>query len=86
MANREDPILGVNRSKFAVELRDVSLDYAYRAKKTHALEGVSLAVRPREFVAIVGPSGCGKTTLLKLISGLLLPTAGEVAVVGRELV
>lgn len=56
----------------------------YRAKdgSTLALEGVDLAVRPGEFVAVVGPSGCGKTTFLKLTSGLLLPTKGEVRVEG----
>jgi len=47
-----------------------------------ALDGVSLTVDDREFVAVVGPSGCGKTTLLRLFAGLESPTAGEVLVDG----
>jgi NitT/TauT family transport system ATP-binding protein len=45
---------------------------------THAVDDVSLDVRPGEFVTIVGPSGCGKSTLLKIASGLLEPTGGNV--------
>jgi NitT/TauT family transport system ATP-binding protein len=45
-----------------------------------ALGGVTLAVAPGEFVAIVGPTGGGKSTLLNLAAGLLAPDAGEVRV------
>jgi NitT/TauT family transport system ATP-binding protein len=43
-----------------------------------ALDGVSLALRPHEVVAVVGPSGCGKSTLLELVCGLTAPTSGRV--------
>ena len=46
---------------------------------------VSFDLGEGEIVSIVGPSGCGKTTLLNLICGLLLPTAGSVLWHGREL-
>ncbi len=49
-----------------------------------ALAGVNLEIGWGEFVSIIGPSGCGKTTLLRLIGGLLEPTAGVVQVAGRE--
>jgi NitT/TauT family transport system ATP-binding protein len=46
---------------------------------TEALRDVTIALAPREMVAIVGPSGCGKSTLLRLLAGLIRPTRGEVA-------
>ncbi len=52
--------------------------YQTRSRAVPALEDVSFSVGEQEFVCIVGPSGCGKTTLLKLIAGLLRPTAGQV--------
>jgi NitT/TauT family transport system ATP-binding protein len=45
-----------------------------------ALDDLSFSVADGELVAIVGPSGCGKTTLLRLVAGLIPPSAGQVAV------
>ena len=50
-----------------------------------ALEGVDLAVRPREVVALLGPSGCGKSTLLRVLAGLITPTQGQALAHGAEL-
>src|SRR5580700_4457950 len=63
-------------------LKDVSK--AYDEGRVRALDGVSLAVREREFLAIVGPSGSGKTTLLQLINRLAEPTGGTVEVEGTD--
>lgn len=49
-----------------------------------ALDGISLAVRPREFFVIVGASGSGKTTLLQLINRLSEPTIGSVRIGGVD--
>ncbi|MEO1009089.1 MAG: ABC transporter ATP-binding protein [Planctomycetota bacterium] len=44
-----------------------------------------LAIRAGEHTAFVGPSGCGKTTLLRLFTGILRPTSGEIELAGRRL-
>ena len=47
---------------------------------TQALDSVNLTVMPGRVVGLLGPNGSGKTTLIKLINGLLTPTAGEVSI------
>ncbi len=48
-----------------------------------AVDGVSLSVRPEEFVSLLGPSGCGKSTVLGMIGGLVVPDAGRVLIDGE---
>lgn len=50
----------------------------------HVLDEISFDVNVGEFISIIGPSGCGKTTLLKIISGLIKPTKGDVAIKGNS--
>jgi len=59
-------------------LEQITKEYGSASTKTIALDGVSLAARPAEFLSIVGPSGCGKTTLLKILAGLVEPSSGTV--------
>ena len=65
----------------ALQVRDIVKSYGRR----HALDGVTLAVRPGEFVALLGPNGAGKTTLFQLLSGLFMPDAGQVEVMGHDM-
>lgn len=53
-----------------------------RRKLVKAVEEISFSIAPGEIVGFLGPNGAGKTTTLKMLSGLLYPTAGEVAVAG----
>ena len=64
----------------ALEIRVEGVSVAFGPVR--AIEGVSLTVRPGEFVTLIGPSGCGKTSLLKIIGGLIAPDAGRVLIGG----
>ena len=69
-----------------LDVRGLHKRYTTRARTTHVLGGVDLAVDEGEFVAIVGYSGCGKTTLVSLLAGLLEPDAGEIVLDGARVV
>jgi multiple sugar transport system ATP-binding protein len=48
--------------------------------EVHAVKGVNLEIRDREFVVLVGPSGCGKTTTLRMVAGLESITSGDILI------
>ena len=53
------------------------------AHVVHAVDGVSFHIAPGELVGYLGPNGAGKSTTLKILTGILVPTDGEVRVAGR---
>jgi putative spermidine/putrescine transport system ATP-binding protein len=53
-------------------------------REVAAVCGVDLAVASGEFIALLGPSGCGKTTILRMIAGLIEPSAGQILIDGRD--
>jgi NitT/TauT family transport system ATP-binding protein len=62
-----------------VEFSDVTKNYG---NGSAVLQSIDLTIHKGEFVAVIGPSGCGKSTILKLISGLTLPTGGTIRIDG----
>ncbi len=66
----------------SVDIRDITLTYRGAAGDVTALAGTTLNVARGEFTAVVGPSGCGKSSLMRLVTGLVRPTAGDIAVFG----
>ncbi|WP_459554550.1 ABC transporter ATP-binding protein [Lacunimicrobium album] len=73
----------VNRQKegFWAKLRGL---IKRESETIHAVKDVSFRIEKGEMVGFLGPNGAGKTTTLKLLSGLLMPTAGKATVLGYE--
>jgi putative ABC transport system ATP-binding protein len=68
-----------------VELRGVTKAYPEGASRRVVLSGVDLRLHPGEFVVLLGRSGSGKSTLLNLVSGIDVPSEGEVWLAGEPL-
>ena len=82
----EDPAAGqppMEETELAFSLRD--LRYRYPAADADTLRGITLEIRPGQTIGLTGMVGCGKSTLLKLLSGLLRPAPGMLAINGRDL-
>jgi viologen exporter family transport system ATP-binding protein len=77
------------RKTFVVPVREAGLRAAVRGlvrrrhSQVEAVAGASFAIGAGEVVGFLGPNGAGKTTTLKMLSGLLHPTAGQVSVLGH---
>ena len=55
------------------------------ASVTGAVDHVSVDIKPGEFFSFLGPSGCGKTTILRMISGFISPSHGEIKIGGQNM-
>jgi ABC-2 type transport system ATP-binding protein len=73
------------RKRYSFTKRGRGLAGAFSSKQVviDAVDGVSFDIAPGERVAIIGPNGAGKSTTLKMLSGVLEPTAGEAQVLGH---
>ncbi|HXG39833.1 MAG TPA: ABC transporter ATP-binding protein [Candidatus Limnocylindrales bacterium] len=70
----------------AIEARGIRRVYRARPSSVVALDGVDLDVEPGELFGLLGPNGAGKTTLIKILTTLLLPSAGSARVFGFDVV
>ena len=71
-----------------VEIDNLTKDYEtgfFRKKKVRALDGLSLTVRGGQIFGFLGGNGAGKTTTIKILMGLLFPTAGSAKILGKDI-
>lgn len=69
-----------------IESDHASLVYSDHGRLVYACQEIDLRVETNEFLGILGPSGSGKSSLLYLLSGLKIPTSGDVRFQGRSIV
>lgn len=73
-------MVGANNGDPIVQMRDIHKYYG----RIHALKGVNLTVNPGEIVGLLGDNGAGKSTLIKVLSGAVPYTSGQIVINGRE--
>ena len=70
----------LKKTKHVVETNNLSISWG----ELNVLNKINLKLYEGEKLAIVGPSGSGKSTILKILAGLILPTAGELSIFGQK--
>lgn len=72
----------------AIEIENLTKDYPFgflHLKKKRSLEGLTLCVNQGEIFGFLGPNGAGKSTTIKLLIGLIFPTAGTARILGKPI-
>ncbi len=83
MSPEHEPLPAAGKGRVRVDA--LKVEFGTSTNRTIAVDGVTLEVRPGEFVSIIGPSGCGKSTVLNVIAGFTPPSAGQVQVDGKDI-
>lgn len=69
-----------------VYLREITKEFATGSQSLfRAVDNVTVEIGSGEFVTLLGPSGCGKTTILRMVAGFELPTAGDIILAGQPI-
>jgi ABC-2 type transport system ATP-binding protein len=77
MTNPDSPVIEVH------DLHKV-FPVGFRRRKVYAVRGITFEVRPGDIFGFLGPNGAGKTTSIKVLTGLIRPSAGHVKLFGRD--
>jgi len=64
-----------------IDLENVCCDFG----SFRAVDNANVSIKPGEFFSFLGPSGCGKTTILRMISGFINPTEGQIRIGGKDM-
>ena len=75
-------------ARAAIEIENLTKDYPFgflHLKKKTSLEGLTMSVEDGEVFGFLGPNGAGKTTTIKLLVGLIFPTAGTARILGKSI-
>src|SRR5713226_9520598 len=75
-------------SGLAIEIENLTKDYPVgflQAKKKRSLEGLTMQVETGEVFGFLGPNGAGKSTTIKLLMGIIFPTAGTARILGKDI-
>jgi NitT/TauT family transport system ATP-binding protein len=84
-SNRVVPLPQAEAANAILVVDDIVMRFRTAEGDVNALDNVSFAVAPGEFLAVIGPSGCGKSTLFNIIGGLLTGYQGHIAVAGEKI-
>jgi len=74
----------LEKSKQDIILNHVGMTFNDQNGVLETLKDIHTHIHPQEFLCVLGPSGCGKTTLLRILAGLEIPTAGSVIFPGKD--
>src|SRR2546429_7209597 len=72
----------------AIEIENLTKEYPFgflHLKKRTSLEGLSMQVEMGDVFGFIGPNGAGKSTTIKLLMGLIFPTAGSARILGKPI-